>query len=462
MSTLDELRKALADHQPATSSELATDQYPGLVIARAPARATAIDPLIKRAFQEVEFPGFDQLIPLPSQLTSAQRELAELVASVAVSLHRWAIPQASWARRRWLGLDEPGVLDRQVSYEVDGESRRAPLWRAIAELDDDEEAARRLIEALPVADRFEAWGDLVFDAYRIDPPWVPEDGDAGAPGDWAAAYADRLLAMFSPGAPHVERGNRNQPPVDVCRVVFNALVAAGREIDERWNALIPFDLEVIARLPEACRPAVLVRGVAQEFPSRVVKKGLPAIARFPSMPVLEHLIERFDQSFTSLDMPPRRELFARLRETVADHPELVARIDAHVAELPELPALICSRKHYPESVDELTGGQRQQLAILGRDWHGDDGPIAFEGDDGEIEFGPLQFVSAYEIAGASGEPLFEALLYMDEDGAVCRAGTLSSVAYVCQMRLEWNIDVPTVEALHAILRERPSRRSSPR
>lgn len=44
---------------------------------------------------------------------------------------------------------------------------------------------------------------------------------------------------------------------------------------------------------------------------------------------------------------------------------------------------------------------------------------------------------------------------MDEDGAVCRAGTLSSVAYVCQMRLEWNIDVPTVEALHAILRERP-------
>ena len=450
MKPIEDLRAALADHAPPTEAAFAEDRYPNLRITQAPAPRTDVDALIDAAFAAVAWPEFPAPIIEASQLDSAQRQLAELVANYAVPLYSWAIPQTSWARRRWLGIDPPGVLDREVEY---GDGETAPLWRALTELEDTPEADA-LFETLSVADRLEAWGDLAFGAYRIDPPNPPEAiGDAGR--EWAPSYADRLVAMFAPDAPHVERDGCNSVPDHVAAVVIGALTGADIPIEERWDFLVPIDLDVIARLPEARREAVLVRGLEGEFPSWAIKRGLPAIERFPSAGVLEHLIGRIDQSFTSLMLPPRRELYARLREAVADRPELLERVDARVSDLGPLPELTCTNKLYVRELTELTEGQRTQLGILAQAWETDDGPIAWENEDGEIEFGEIDFVSAYQIAGPDGEPAFEALLYMDEDGAVCRAGTTNSVAYVCQMGLEWNIDEPTVEALHAILRERP-------
>ena len=74
---------------------------------------------------------------------------------------------------------------------------------------------------------------------------------------------------------------------------------------------------------------------------------------------------------------------------------------------------------------------------------------------GEPKYGRIDYITAYEIADAEGNSAYEALLYMNEDGAVCITNTTRSVMYACQRRLSCNISEPVMEALHAVLRERP-------
>ena len=115
-----------------------------------------------------------------------------------------------------------------------------------------------------------------------------------------------------------------------------------------------------------------------------------------------------------------------------------------------MPHAVCAHAKIPVQ-------QRNMLAVLGRGWESDDGPLAQEDDEGEIRFAePLEFVSAFEIADERGAA-YEALLYMDEDGSVCRANTTNQVMMFCQMRVTWNIDDTLAEAMHAIIRERRER-----
>lgn len=456
-SHLAALEHALQAATPPTEAAIAHDAYPNLKVERAPAATSKVDDVARAALEASGWPEWDQQIPLPAELSGDQRALADVLAQhVGVSLHRFAIPQTQRARRLWLGLEDAGPLAREVGYKIDDESFTAPLWRALRHIDRDGNGddAEALFQALPLGDQIEAYGELAFGGFRVDPPCeIVDPGDKA--GEWAAAYADRLLALFAEGAPHHERGNNHRPPRQLLALVFKALDKAGIAIDARWDCLVPFDLDLIEPLPPERQTPILVRGLQAEFPSWAIKKGREVLRRFPSAPVLEHLLERADQCISSLSCPPRGDFLVDLRQLVADDPELIALIDAHEAELPLVTPLVCTRKLYPKSVDELTEGQKSQLAILGQGWETDDGPMVFKNDEGETEFGELAFVSAYEIADADGNPAFEALLYMDEDGAVCRAGTTNSVMYVCQMRLEWNIDLGTVEALQAILRERP-------
>jgi hypothetical protein len=455
------LKHALEAVAPATKAIIDRDAYPGLKVDQAPAEQTDLEEPVKAALEAAEWPECGTAIPYPSELSDEQRQLADLLAgAVGVPLYAFAIPQTRRTRRLWLGLDDAGALAREVTYKIEDDERTAPLWRALWEIDDegDSDDAEALFEALPLAERIEAYGELVFEGFRVEPPVEIEAPGADA-GEWATAYADRLVGMFADGAPHIERDNNSTPPSGIRALVFAALRKAGIDFEPRWDAMLPFDLDLLDGLPPERVAPIIVRGLEDEFPSWAIKKGYTALERFPSAPIVTHMLERADQCLGSIGCPPRRQVLANLRELLAEQAELVAMVDAHIAALPEIPKLTCTRKLYPKSADELTEGQRTQLAILGRGWETDDGQIVEEGEDGEVVFNELDFVSAYEIADADGNPAFEALLYMDEDGAVCRAGTTNSVAYVCQERLEWNIDVETLEALHAILRERPAQRA---
>lgn len=153
----------------------------------------------------------------------------------------------------------------------------------------------------------------------------------------------------------------------------------------------------------------------------------------------------------------QRRVTRELAADLAAHPALVAHVEAHLASLPALPELRMRSARYVHAVDELTPGQRTMLAVLGQGWEGDDGPLVSAGDAGAPVFGPLDFVSAFEIEDADGNSAFEALMYMDEDGAVCVTNTTNSVMYASQMSLSCNRGDELHEALHAVLRQRPPR-----
>jgi hypothetical protein len=449
---LVKLRDALATTAPATKPVLDPDAYPGLKITQQPAEATELDDVVDAAFEAFAWPDSDAAIPRSDDLTADQRALANLIASVpGVPLYRWAIPQAAWARRRWLGIDPAGAVER---HDL---ARR--LHAAAAQ---DDGGAAAILKTLPIAERIEAFGDLMLGAYRVEPPALDlEDGEIGAVGKtWAPAFADRLLALFAPGSPHVERNGRKAPEPALCALVCDALVASGVPIEERWDAFVPNDAKVLATLPPARQGQVIVRGLEDEFTNHGLREGLELVVQFPSQVLVDYLIGLADQCTESLLCPPRRGYLAQLRDALGAHPELAARVSARIASLPPLPVLRCTSKLYPKHVDQMSPGQRAMFSVLGQGWETDDGSMVTEDDDGETQFAEeILYVSAYEIAGEDGSA-YHALLYMDEDGSVCRANTTNQVMMSCQMRLSWNIDDTLAEALHAILRERPGGRSS--
>lgn len=469
---------ALADETPAQPA-IAPDAYPGLRITRAPVVASDAADTIEQVFAEAGYP--EGALDLASALAPVHRALAELVANrPGLELSQFAIPSTSWGRRRWLGLAPPGAIERDVDFTVRGAARRAPLWRALIELElaaeehdgDDEEAreaeAQRLVAALTPRDWIAVKADLLLEVYRstgppdgdFDPARVPADV-----GPWAAAMAERLTEQHAPGAPASERGGHSEPPYPLTWMVFLGLVRGGVSVEPRWDWLCPVaggaleaaSDECLGALPAARRDAAIVRGLAAMFPRDALRTGAAMLARYPSLALVDHLIARAATAHGSLLCPPRRAYLPGLAAALAAHPALVAHLDAHLATLPALPVLRMRSARYIHTVDELTPGQRTMLAVLGQGWEGDDGPLVSEGDDGSPVFGALDYVSAFEIEDGAGASAFEALLYMDEDGAVCVTDTTNSVMYASQMSLSCNRGDELHEALHAVLRQRPPR-----
>jgi hypothetical protein len=73
------------------------------------------------------------------------------------------------------------------------------------------------------------------------------------------------------------------------------------------------------------------------------------------------------------------------------------------------------------------------------------------GPEDAPKYGPISGVVAYEILDGSGKLAYEAFLYNDEDGAVCRAGTTNSVSYCSQRTLRCNAGDELLEALALVL-----------
>lgn len=174
--------------------------------ARGPAAWAALD--------AVGWPRDSTILPLPEQLTPAQRQVAEALARVTgVPLSQYPIPQYVQIRRRWLGLDEPSLLEQSI--EVTG--RRLPRWKALADLGGTilPEPAEALLPD-PV-ERLQAFAEIeLWQPYGIGLPQgtiglAEEVGAAAAP--WAERFADELLAI--PPAPTAQLGETRwsfQPP----------------------------------------------------------------------------------------------------------------------------------------------------------------------------------------------------------------------------------------------------------
>lgn len=72
----------------------------------------------------------DANLEQPSQFSERQRALLEVLASYSFSAPflEYGIPAEVFDRRRWLGLEPPGPMERVVTVEVLGKTRTWPVW----------------------------------------------------------------------------------------------------------------------------------------------------------------------------------------------------------------------------------------------------------------------------------------------------------------------------------------------
>jgi len=148
------------------------------------------------------------LMPLPSDLTPAQRALAELCAyEDDVGLYffdsnKWevfCIPETGANRRRWLGLTPGGVLDQPMDYEIGGVAKSVPCWYAIQRAMYADCRVTDFFKQLPIRRRLELLGGTYPAAYGLGSleSFVDLTALQNEGAEWAPAYADYLLTFES-------------------------------------------------------------------------------------------------------------------------------------------------------------------------------------------------------------------------------------------------------------------------
>ncbi|MEO7111442.1 MAG: hypothetical protein ABI183_13470, partial [Polyangiaceae bacterium] len=139
---------------------------------------------LHKVFEAIDFDPTK--LPLAKDLTKPQRAVAEIIAyRDAFSIYLPGFPWLGYWRRRWLGLETPGALEREMNG--------VPLWKKIAN-EDAYDDGMLLAMKLPLRDRLQIWWDIACGAYRLDSDasdidWGTLDELTGQPEitEWAVA-----------------------------------------------------------------------------------------------------------------------------------------------------------------------------------------------------------------------------------------------------------------------------------
>ncbi len=88
----------------------------------------SLEAAVQRAIEAVDWP---EDVPLPEDLTPDQRRLAEVLATRCgiPALASVAIPYEVQFRRRWLGVEPAGELEKRYPFQRKGKDLSWPLWR---------------------------------------------------------------------------------------------------------------------------------------------------------------------------------------------------------------------------------------------------------------------------------------------------------------------------------------------
>lgn len=241
----------------------------------------------------VRFPPGEEIVRV-EELNAQQREVAEALGRrTRVYIDTHAIPSSNRIRRRWIGLDPAGPLEKVAAYTVGGEEREGPrwwLWRTLEEAGDDEEV-EGLFEG-PL-ERLEAFAELELaddEGYRLEPCLDVLDDLEAAGADaapWAKGFADELLELFATGERLPENGMRSRISDALKLVAFVPLALAGKPFQARWELLIPvtrnraFMQAVATMLPENRREDLLLERLEDSMILTGLDGALHVLARFP-------------------------------------------------------------------------------------------------------------------------------------------------------------------------------------
>jgi hypothetical protein len=155
---------------------------------------------------ELLFPQRSELM-LASELTDDQREVVVALSrrDLRAPFISYGIPEHARVRRRWLGVDPPGVLERVVPMKIKGKEQEQPLWRSLLALTpsgtERERSAlyKKLAEMLAPEDYVDVYAECVLSAYGIVQPFpnrlaevIHEAGEHAVP--WSRRMIEELLA----------------------------------------------------------------------------------------------------------------------------------------------------------------------------------------------------------------------------------------------------------------------------
>ncbi|MGZ3478592.1 MAG: hypothetical protein ACXVCJ_29090, partial [Polyangiales bacterium] len=345
--------------------------------------------------------------PLPSAYDETQRAALAYTAIHDLGTWPYLCPQYTVTRRRWLGIDPPGLLETiEVEVERDGVKTTEPLWRAL-QMKPQLEDVIRTLDALPLDTLLRVVGELgsTGGGYRISVAFagmiLPETlrvfrdlKDEGRA--WAVEQADAF-----PTDP-MYRG------ATIRAFIFLALVRANVPIEPKWDHLFPNVMRVTKELlfecaralPEERRAAVLATHIASLQPP------LDWLTAFPYPALAEAWLAAVEPNSNWWNQ--RVELLRKLGEQHAAIRDVVERV---VAATPKPMLLYVTRMETPKTASELSPLEREQLRIAGRGWDEQDldaeARLAGSGDESSFR----GFFEIRNIADAKGNPAYDALLF---------------------------------------------------
>jgi hypothetical protein len=465
----------LATHKP---TKVERKKYHNMTATFIPGDKAASEAL-NRAFTAVQFPGHEELIPLASALTEAQQALALLLSEVSLSIGDWALPVQAWCRRRWLGVDPPGVLEREYQMTLQGKTLTEPLWSLLQRLADEPQYppqateeqmavvddAQELLaetredfwESLPLEERLAVYGEILLGAYginheRLSSPLKELQGEDGK--EWAPQYADRLLDLFRDDSNLYERGQKTKIPV-MCKALLSKIfISAKLTLEPRWLSFITLSAktpaqrtsttELLRTLPKELQVIAILEDLKDKFTNDAIQMALALLDDFPFVELAQFLLDNSADS----DRYPRRTILAELEKISTRHPALDALVSPVIASLPALPKLQWSTFLRNPDPAALTALQRQQCGAGSGGMMGAGESWVEDGESEYLELGVI--VDEHNVAQ------YEAAIFLDEDGTFFRAGTAEPVAWLCQYRLD--CEDPTLkEALQLLLAKKPKR-----
>lgn len=390
----------------------------------------AVEEATDAATLAVGFPRMEEARPLflrAGELSAQQRAIAELVALCELIVVDTALPNSATVIRRWLGLDPPTMLEREV--DVDG--RREPLWYVLQRIDDPSEHLAWL-ERFPVSARLEALVDLTRNGsfYFLDP-------------DTKLVWASELVKRLGPGGADWARGvlAHERKPRDAFQrqLAFLALVRDQAPIDPAWDGDLPFgkgvplelSLESARVLPDDRRDAAWI---ARLRPGSLAD-ALAVLDAVDSDALARFVVEKAKKG-SSKDRAKLREHLGGLAEKRPSLAALLAELPPPATPRTELGSLRLAnhRKPFHRPKSELTEPQRLQLeALIASDMDSEGTSLDdFFGDLSEEGF-PLKALEQIDVVDTtSGAVVADLFLYPFGNGAVVHHGTTKMIANIVQ------------------------------
>ncbi|MEJ7598875.1 MAG: hypothetical protein WKG01_13285 [Kofleriaceae bacterium] len=441
---------------------------PAAIAAFRKLRADDTHPDFQPVLKAVDYPD-DPVGPLAETLTPAQRAAVELITELDLytnnnDVDHW-MPRLRADRRRWLGIDPPGPLEKKYTFTLAGKKRREPGWRALkllqeaesAEDNDGKELVAAWLKTVPVVERLAMWGVVnlawpevwglddsdFFDA--SDSKLVKQIGPDAA--NWAKTYADELLASIAAGTA--------QSTVPV--VPFLALVRSKVPIEPRWDPLLSleggFAATFIKALPAERRgPAVAFALTKMGHPGWALRAAKDLLSIVPYPEIATYAIACIERSVGS----PRQHL-ADLAKAAAKHPDVLAVIDAARKGKPAPIVLKTTavRDVAKEGIKaKFSTSDVAQLLVAGKRYFGKKLPITkLLALDPHSEETLRHVLSLRTVADAKGKPTYDIWEYAGDSGTVFKTGTTTAVADIIQGSVECANDALR-EALEDVVHQR--------